>query len=156
MAVRLTGAGSGSRWSSSVLITFGRKLAGMSSAAAEGIGFYRLLSHIYCVCIESLCTVMLHSLSLPFQSSAVSYLVHCAGFCCRCHVFLHPSSLIDLGEQQASEGDDENVMDWKRQQNHWQWEICQLFSLAGEAAEVFQMVICFKMGQTGSPGHHEV
>lgn len=44
--------------------------------------------------------------------------------------------MIDLGEQQASEGDDENVMDRKRQWDYWQWKICQVFSLAGEAAEI--------------------
>lgn len=33
-----------------------------------------------------------------------------------------PSSLIELREQQASEGDDiiYNIMDWRRQQDHWQ------------------------------------
>lgn len=59
-------------------------------------------------------------LLLLFQSSAVSYLIPYSSYCCHCPVFLHPSSVIDLGEQQASEGDDENVMDRKRQQDYWQ------------------------------------
>lgn len=59
----------------------------------------------------------------------------------------YPSSLIDLGKQQASgEGGDENVMDWKRHQDHWQWEICPVFSLAGEAAEIFQKDDVFEDG----------
>lgn len=125
----------------------------------RGLGFPDLqgglLPRLYCLHCENLCTVMLCYLFLLFQSSAVS-LVPYSGYCCHCPAFFHLSSLIDLGEQQASEGDDENVMDGKRQQDHWQGEICQVVSLAGEAAEVFQMVICLRMGQTGSPGHQEV
>lgn len=133
----------------------------MSSAAAERIGFSRPGEQIISPCLlclhcESLRTVTPRYLSLLFQGSAVSYLIPYSAYCCHCPVFLRPSSLIDLGELQASEGDDESVMDRKRQQDHRQREICQAFSLAGEAAETFQMVICLKMGWTGSPGHHEV
>lgn len=58
-----------------------------------------------------------------------------------------------MGSSRHREG--ENAMDWKRQLNHLQAEICQVLSTAGEAAEIFQNYDLFQDGSRSFQGAME-
>lgn len=121
----------------------------LCSAAAGGIGFSIPGEQIIALSVlrlppETWRAVTPRYLLLLFQSSAVK--LFNTLLCLLLSLACFPLSLIDLGEQQACEGADENVMDGKRQQDHWQGKICQVLGLAGDAAGIFQKGDLFEDG----------